>query len=142
MERAGLKCIWQVDPCPPLPWLDAASALQMLRIIQEGVSNVLTHARATTITISCESSMKDDREGIAVSLKDNGCGFENAGGLGDGRGIANMKARAHALASTLEIETIVRQGTELKLWLPLYHPVLSRKDAEQFSSSGEHSGSF
>lgn len=142
MERAGLKCIWQVDPCPPLPWLDAASALQMLRIIQEGVSNVLTHAHATTITISCESRMKDDRKGIAVSLKDNGCGFENLGGSGDGRGIANMKARAHALAAILEIESNVRHGTQLKLWLPLYHPVLSRAGAEQFSSSVEHSDSF
>jgi signal transduction histidine kinase len=129
IERAGLKCVWQVKPCPPLLWLDATSALQMLRIIQEGVSNVLTHANATTIIIGCEASVSGEQKGITVSLKDNGRGFANTGGSGDGRGIANMKARAHSLAATLGIETILGQGTELKLWLPLYHPAFSRNDS-------------
>lgn len=126
MERAGLKCAWQVKPCPPLPWLDATSALQMLRIIQEGVSNVLTHAQATTIVIGCEASVRGARTGIVVSLRDNGRGFAKIDGSRDGRGIANMRARALALAATLEIESALEQGTELKLWLPLNHPVLSQ----------------
>lgn len=62
-------------PCPPIAWLDATSALQMLRIIQEEISNVLVHAEATVITIGCRVSLRGAREGIAVSLKHNGRGM-------------------------------------------------------------------
>jgi len=123
MNSAGLRCVWDVLPCPPIEWLDATSALQMLRIIQEGISNVLVHAEATVITIGCRVSMRDGREGIAVSLKDNGRGLSEGHKAKGGRGMINMAARAEQLGAILDIASkepgTERPGTALTLWLPL-----------------------
>jgi signal transduction histidine kinase len=52
LERAGIAIDWQMGEVPPLPWLDARAALEVLRILQELLSNILKHARATRVRIS------------------------------------------------------------------------------------------
>ncbi|WP_425233212.1 ATP-binding protein [Sphingorhabdus sp.] len=118
MEKAGVKCIWRVEPCPSLDWLDAPNALHMLRIIQEGVGNVLSHAGASNITIACHPSDREGRSGVELVLSDDGSGFEIAEQSGPGRGLSNMRTRAQQLAAELDIESSIGAGSRLKLWLP------------------------
>lgn len=118
MEKAGVKCIWRVEPCPSLDWLDAPNALHMLRIIQEGVGNVLSHAGASNITIACHPSEREGRSGVELVLSDDGRGFEIAEQSGPGRGLSNMRTRARQLAAKLDIESSIGAGSRLKLWLP------------------------
>ncbi|WP_181883688.1 sensor histidine kinase [Sphingorhabdus pulchriflava] len=119
MEKAGVKCVWRVEPCPSLDWLDAPNALHMLRIIQEGVGNVLSHAHATSITIACCPSKKDGRDGVELVLTDDGCGFIAANVSGNGRGLSNMHTRASQLGADLRIESDLGAGSKLSLWLPV-----------------------
>jgi signal transduction histidine kinase len=119
MEKAGVKCIWRVEPCPSLDWLDAPNALHMLRIIQEGVGNVLSHAGATSITIACRPKDWEGRDGVELILADDGMGFVATKVSGKGRGLSNMRTRASQLGGEVRIESVVGSGSQLSLWLPV-----------------------
>jgi signal transduction histidine kinase len=49
LAEAGLRFDWQVERVPALGWLNAVNALHVLRIFQEAVSNILSHAQASVI---------------------------------------------------------------------------------------------
>jgi signal transduction histidine kinase len=119
LSDAGLTIRWRVGDCPPLPWLDATNALQMLRIIQEGIANILAHARATRLEIDCQPHQRGDREGIRIVLADNGRGFDPSSVNAGGQGLANMAARAKTMHGQFDIVSAPDKGTRLRLWLPL-----------------------
>lgn len=118
LREAGLTCLWRVQPCEPLVWLDAGNALHVLRIFQEGIGNVLAHSGATLLEIECQPAERDGRSGIRATLADNGCGLE-PNRLSAGRGIAGMHARAEAIGGIFTVQSNPGQGTHLDLWLPL-----------------------
>jgi signal transduction histidine kinase len=118
LREAGLKCVWKVEPCPALPWLDAVNALQMLRIVQEAISNVLAHAKASTVEIGAKPSLLNEAAGIEVWVHDNGVGSE-ANQTKSGRGVGNMLARAASLDGQFSRHSTSTSGTKVVLWLPL-----------------------
>jgi signal transduction histidine kinase len=122
LREAGIKCIWKVEACPPLPWLDAVNALQMLRIVQEAISNVLAHANAHVIEIGAWPLQFEGRDGIETWISDNGIGFDPSL-VTNGRGIGNMRTRARSLAGEFQRSSVVGEGTHVKLWLPLTREV-------------------
>ena len=118
LREAGLKCLWKVELCPPLLWLDAVNALQMLRIVQEAISNVLAHAKANVIEIGAKPSQCDGEDGIETWISDDGIGFEQSND-NIGRGLGNMRARAASLGGTFSRVSKPGTGTHVVLWLPL-----------------------
>jgi signal transduction histidine kinase len=119
LKLAGISSVWRVQTCPPLPWLDAVNALQALRIIQEAIGNILTHANATILEIGCSPKRLGGREGIQAVIKDNGLGFDPKTIKSKGQGLKNMSDRAKALGGTIEIISSRSHGTSVCLWLPL-----------------------
>ncbi|WP_040308672.1 sensor histidine kinase [Asticcacaulis biprosthecium] len=73
------------------------ASLQILRILQEAVSNALRHAKATRLVL--DGGVSDGV--LTLCLGDDGRGFV-AGETG-GRGLGNMKARAKRLGGQLDI---------------------------------------
>ncbi len=119
LKLAGISSVWRVDPCPPLVWLDAVNALQVLRIIQEAIGNVLSHANATILEIRCAPENLAGANGIQAVVKDNGIGFDLSQTQIRGRGLKNMSARAEALGGKIQIISSQSEGTSVCLWLPL-----------------------
>ncbi len=117
LNHAGLYFDWRVQDAPDLPWLDAVGALHVLRILQEAISNILSHSGADKIIVECEPLQQDGRAGVAISLRDEGRGFDPAAPTA-GKGIANMATRAKALHGTLGCDSTPNAGTEVRLWLP------------------------
>lgn len=121
MEReltaAGLTFVWKVENVPALVWLDAVAALHVLRILQEAIGNILAHAGATTIEVDCSRLHRDGRDGVQISIADNGCGFDPNQNWG-GRGLANMYSRAEALNAIFACKSAPTIGTSISLWLP------------------------
>jgi signal transduction histidine kinase len=108
LEVAGIKLEWQVEETPPLPWLNPTASLQILRILQETLTNVLKHAHATTIRV--ETGF--DATHVWIRLTDNGHGFDvvTARQRSDrGRGLQNLERRAASMSGTVQIES--RPGT-------------------------------
>ena len=112
LEGSGLRLRWEVVDVPALTWLDPRSALHVLRILQEGISNTLQHASATELRVATGEA----EGGVFVLLVDNGQGFQAKERTG--HGLSNMARRAHAIGGTVAWEA-VPGGTQFRLWLPL-----------------------
>lgn len=84
------------------------------RIVQECVSNVLRHAKATELTIQLTRSV----HALNVLVEDNGTGFDTDQ-LKAGLGLRNIKERAAALGGTASIDSALGRGTTVSIDLPL-----------------------
>lgn len=90
---AGLDVRLQSTGDRPLP---AELDLAAYRIIQESLTNVTRHARATTVTVRTERGPRQ----FTVEITDDGRGPAVTGGL-PGSGITGMRERARALGGEL-----------------------------------------
>lgn len=110
----GLACTVTLDGIEQLP---AALYEPVQRVITEGVSNVARHAQARQVTIS--GQCKDGRYILAIG--DDGRGFDPAEAFTQvGHfGLVGLRERARLAGGHLEIESAPRQGTTLRLFLPL-----------------------
>jgi signal transduction histidine kinase len=119
LKRAGLTIVWRPEICPRLSWLDEGNALHLMRLFQEVVSNIVAHAGASQIIVSCRPEWQSDREGIGIHFADNGSGFDPDADQGAGKGLGNMQARAAALRGEISIASVIGKGTKIGIWLPL-----------------------
>lgn len=87
--------------------------LTLFRIIQETISNVLKHARATELKIGI--GVYGDR--IQLQLIDNGQGFDTKT-IKKGLGLNNIHNRVEYYKGTMELETSPGQGCKLTIDLP------------------------
>ncbi|MFL5807302.1 MAG: GAF domain-containing sensor histidine kinase [Roseiflexaceae bacterium] len=91
------------------------TALQLLRIAQEALSNTLKYADAQRLTIE----LTFEPEQTQLRVQDDGRGFdpEQAAAAG-GFGLLSMRARAVAIRADLTISSAPGQGTTLVVALP------------------------
>lgn len=112
LRSADIRLQWRVDDLPELAYLGPSSVLSILRILQECVTNVLKHARASQLVV--EAKVGD--EAVSISVIDNGRGFDVTD-EGAGRGLKNLRHRAQALGGELRIDSSCT-GTTTLLVLP------------------------
>ena len=98
LESSGLNSSWEIDAGDRQVELTPHVILQLLRIVQEALTNVLKHARAEKVAIR----LRTDDERIGIEVFDDGRGLRNANSH-TGRGIANMRARAQRVGAHIEI---------------------------------------
>jgi two-component system, NarL family, nitrate/nitrite sensor histidine kinase NarX len=95
---------------------------QLIRIVQEALSNVRKHARAQRVWISLRHWNRD----LILEIGDDGEGFtpEDVPEL-TRYGLRGMRERAEFIGADFQIISQPRQGTLVRLRLPLYEePVL------------------
>jgi len=112
LKGSTTKTTWRIEEIV-LPARGPADTLQILRIIQECISNVLKHANAEQLGVSARMAASDLAH---FSVYDNGKGFDTDS-TSAGRGIMNLHRRSEALGATLEIESST-DGTRVDLWVP------------------------
>jgi signal transduction histidine kinase len=88
----------------------------LFRIIQEALTNVFKHARATEASVSV--SKKDSS--VIMSVRDNGVGFDPRETLSPpkGMGLFGIKERVNLLGGNFEIISRPRKGTTLNINIP------------------------
>jgi signal transduction histidine kinase len=96
----------------PLP---ARVDLTAYRIVQEALTNVIRHARATTATVGITYG---DRV-LELRVEDDGRGRGGGDGEGTGSGIAGMRDRAAAIDGDLEVGPRAEGGFRVLARLPL-----------------------
>lgn len=103
----------------PQEALPAIYELPLYRIIQEGLSNIGQHARASSLLLRLTV---DEAGGVVMALSDDGRGFDPhlLGAVDrDGHfGLRQMRERIVDLGGTLDIHSAPGHGTELVVTLP------------------------
>ena len=79
----------------------------LYRVVQEAMTNVVRHARATRVDVLVEH--RDDR--VRVVVEDDGVGFEpDLVQHGDHFGLLGLRERAEALGGSLTLESAPGAG--------------------------------
>jgi two-component system sensor histidine kinase UhpB len=108
-QAPDLKVTSQIDTM--LNEVDGLLSQTIYRVIQEAVTNVLRHARASSMHVTADIN---DRE-VIVEISDDGIGFPADRMFG--RGLTGMLERVRALSGTLEL--LREEGrTCVRCWLP------------------------
>ncbi|TFG67561.1 MAG: histidine kinase, partial [Anaerolineales bacterium] len=108
-RRTGIDVILEVEACP---FLTPSVELELYRIAQEALNNILLHAEADHIVVS----LKRDVGTMVLKIEDNGKGFSTeAVALRGGLGIKNMRERAERLNSRLDVHSNPGQGTRVQI---------------------------
>ncbi len=106
--------------------LTKENEINLFRIVQESLNNILKHSSATTVHVD----MKKNSDSLSLTIKDNGIGIaQNTSSRSQtlfgneshssGFGMSSMHERARILGGTLEINSQNREGTTIRLIIPL-----------------------
>ncbi len=99
-----------------LPPLSQVARINLYRIVQEALTNVARHARASTVEVALTTTSLPPC--ITLTVSDNGCGFE-AGRQRGGLGLVGMRERADAIGGRFELVTGAAAGTSIEVCIPL-----------------------
>ncbi len=103
----------------PQPGLDALNSLpraidlSAYRIVQEGLTNALKHARATNVDVTVRYRLDE----LQVEVRDNGEGSSTSDGLG--HGLVGMRERVRIYGGEMTTGTATGGGFILSTRLPL-----------------------
>lgn len=114
IERTGLRIRLKVKDVPssiPLEW-----SLCLFRVFQEGLQNIVRHAKATEVFVRLSGSSK----GVGLSMIDNGKGFDkhDKSSHQKGLGLISMQERLRLLNGLLNIHSRPADGTKVCAWIP------------------------
>ncbi len=122
----GLRLDWANESLPASLQVPPHATLQVLRILQEALANVLKHAKAAVVSVRVSA----DANTLVIIVKDDGVGMPSPAGAG-GHGVGNMRTRASKIGATLEVFADAH-GTTIRLSVPLG---LTRMEADDDENS-------
>jgi len=109
--RAGLPVRLHVNGDPlPLP---RAIDLSAYRIVQEGLTNALKHAHATTADVT----VRYGRDDVEIEVRDDGAGGSSSDGLG--HGLVGIRERVKIYGGEMTAGAVADGGFVLSTRLPL-----------------------
>jgi signal transduction histidine kinase len=118
-EQSGVATELTIDPELRL---QTSIELQVVRIIQESLTNVRKHARATIARVDIQK--RDDQ--LIVNVTDDGAGFNpeiTTRGEFPKFGLTTMRERASSIQASLEVESAPGAGTTVRFSMPLARAV-------------------
>jgi signal transduction histidine kinase len=123
-RREPIEVHFESKDCPPR--IPLPVSLCLYRITQEGLRNIVKHARATKVHIS----LTGGNEMIHLLIEDNGRGF-NPAHIPDekGLGLISMRERVRLIQGEIIIRSQPGQGTTIEIKAPL-NEVANSPDVE------------
>jgi signal transduction histidine kinase len=111
-KRTGIKCILELDNSD---FSDSRINLTFFRVLQETLTNVIRHARASSVNIKLHQSDK----GTTLTIQDNGIGIpkekiESHKSLG----LINMRERVRQFNGKIDFSSKKGDGTKLTIFIP------------------------
>lgn len=96
------------------PNLSPLAEVQLVRIVQEALTNVRKHAHANCVDVT----LALENGGLAITVVDDGAGFQTPEAT-HSFGLQTMAERAESVGGSLVVASEPQCGTAIKLWLPL-----------------------
>jgi signal transduction histidine kinase len=101
--------------CPrPVQVADDNTALHLYRIAQEGVTNAVKHARASTIWVGLYAQERS----MSLEVRDDGVGIDAQARRGDGLGLRIMEHRCGLLGGQFSVRSEKDRGTVITCSVP------------------------
>jgi two-component system sensor histidine kinase UhpB len=105
-------------------WVDYDTGLSIYRCIQESLSNIVKHAKASAIIISVRThknkvANESGEKEIVLIIQDDGVGLTSGKKPASGFGIIGMRERISALSGEFFIEPCEPTGTKIQIKIPL-----------------------
>jgi two-component system, NarL family, sensor histidine kinase UhpB len=102
-----------------LGFLDAVRGLTLFRLVQEAMTNIARHAKATRVDIRIAARRgTDGRDCVEVRIADDGCGAD-LGSPRLGLGLIGMRERTAAFGGTLSLSSQPGAGFAVSATLPV-----------------------
>jgi len=117
LKASDLELIWQVEELPIMTELAPQKVLQIQRILFEAFTNIIQHAKATTVTV-CAKYLPEVTA-VQITIDDDGVGFEPQELDSKGHGLRNMSFRAESIGALMTFQRIKTKGVTLTLTLPV-----------------------
>lgn len=111
--RTGVRADFSAADLPAA--LPPRTQAEVLRVLQEALTNVSKHADATVVRVNAEVSNGT----LLLSVVDNGRGFRPDETFGDGLGVQGMKERARLMGGELRVISEPSSGTGVHLSVPV-----------------------
>jgi signal transduction histidine kinase len=115
-ERSGIETVVETNLEARLP---AEIETTLYRVVQEALTNVVKHAGAAHVSIVVSSQDSS----VAVTIDDDGAGFEPTHVRDDALGLLGMRERLALVRGTLTIESSPDAGTTLVARVPISGPL-------------------
>ncbi len=113
-DRCGIRAELVVAKEPDLrPEVE----LQLVRIVQEALTNVRKHSGSDCVRVEIAAA----GEGVRIAIEDFGVGFETEAPCHGGRpcfGLATMRERAEAIDADFMLHSQLRAGTRIEVIYP------------------------
>jgi len=109
-ERLGVTVDADLDPVELAPPVEHA----VLRIVQEALANAVKHAQPNRIRLRLD---REDGQ-VAVTVSDDGGGFDPARAERHGMGLGLMRERVAELGGTFQLHSTPGEGTTVRILLP------------------------
>ena len=114
LDKRGIQLYWvmNAEPADQLP--TGMRARELCRLVQEAVSNVLQHSKASQLMVELRPFVEGRDGDWLLRVVDNGVGLQQSARDGYvGRGLAHMKRRAAKAGGTLSIVSEGSSGTQI-----------------------------
>ncbi len=112
--QTGIEATLAVD-VPGNPKLSPLAEVQLVRVIQEALTNVRKHAHARAVRVQIGQSDHT----LQVQVIDDGCGFAQAGSPAGHFGLQTMRERVQGIGGQLQVESQPGAGTRVQMSVPL-----------------------
>lgn len=119
LAAGGIALDWKVAGPGEGVRLGPGAVLQLMRILQEAVTNALKHSGADRVTVTLERIAEADGPAARLSVHDNGRGL--AARRPAGRGLDNIRHRALTAGGRADIRR-EKAGTVVEVLIPLPAP--------------------
>jgi two-component system sensor histidine kinase UhpB len=113
-DSARSGCRFDLQARGDFSWLEGDIAISAYRIVQEALSNIVKHARATQASVSLSLEQGE----LRMRIVDNGRGFD-AALASAGIGLVGMRERVYALNGSIAVETSPESGTRISIAMPI-----------------------
>ncbi|HET9363173.1 MAG TPA: ATP-binding protein, partial [Vicinamibacterales bacterium] len=113
LSRAEIAISFTHDNVPTS--LPADLTLCLFRVVQEALQNALKYSGAKRVLVH----LRGVPGGLALTVADDGVGFDVGASWGKGLGLVSMGERLEAIGGTFEIHSTPGAGTRLEATVPL-----------------------
>jgi signal transduction histidine kinase len=124
LKSEGIELIWEVQEVEIMTPLTSRNVLNLTRIFQEAITNVIKHAKASSVVMRSQMVMRDDHRSAVISLTDDGKWLAKSNSTS--HGLDNMRRRAFQLGGELNIKQSLT-GSVVELSLPQERRILQRQ---------------